>query len=972
MTNSDALNYEISWVHISDIHETGEPGSEDQHRKLVFQRMLEDLDRRSEIGAPDPDLVVVTGDIAMSGSALSPNEYREASVFLRSLVARLGIGTRLMIVPGNHDVARTAKRDAPTLRMLTAARDGAESLDDLLAREQDSVLLEARLNGYREFLDSLNDLDPEVSSGSVLTGWSRLIGGRTFQVRFVGLNTALLANDDTDEKKLRLGFTQLRTASQEAASEIGMILLTHHPLEWLRDGDEASAIINEYFDLHLYGHLHLPQARRSTLFQHQGLIGIGAGATYHGLSSTGLGAGEYAYSICALGWDQSGNLKVRLWPRIWSARAGRWQTDHAILDRGIDYGTFDVPRHQRDPATLESPPDAGAAWRRWSVRTLLNFANRRTAYPLDLTIGELFERDVNIVTSVHDYASDKSGGGRVLTNVVKGGKSRFRSMLLLGEPGAGKSVAAYEMARAFTDEGITPVILRASEFKSLLSPGHEYAEVMSQALKSTVEWGFKVSLIIDGLDEMSGSDNAITLPGAFIATAATAMDVVVTCRRREFEEEISRWIPITAFSSIFSVKEWTLQPEFAEYVRKLVAARLLSGTEILNAVRDSLILTDLIARPLFARMLTYVGVGDSGSVGSATGLYERYLDRLSSSCETSLEEAGIDHAVQPMRIWQAAARTIFENRLIIDEEINYSAAERIIAHETVASVQAVRRAMAYLLDVREKGAVKYAQFVHYSFFEYLVASAFQSQLVSAQGPNHLTEIERRLQHDLPRRMRHFLTELLSSSEGSEVGQLLVDVYRHSQQTDLRVAVRRTVCNLICYVISRSQPNESRRLIELLEAEDDPFLRDSLLWAVSHAGDLNGALQFIRELDSSIARREMNRGYLLYYHGDFSRDAEPPFMDSPPLRSWSFTRGEVLEMISDGRYASTVKPARQAIDLYTFFDFCISRGEIIHGRGGAKLRALVDNLWTSGVLIPEIGARLLGQVAICTDERSGSE
>ena len=501
---------------------------------------------------------------------------------------------------------------------------------------------------------------------------------------------------------------------------------------------------------------------------------------------------------------------------------------------------------------------------------------------MDLTIGELFERDVNIVTNVHDYASDKKGNGRVLTDVMIGRNPRLRSMLLLGEPGAGKSVAAYEIARAYTQEGVTPIILRASEFKALLSPGHEYAEVMSQALKNATEWGFTVSLIIDGLDEMSGSDNAITLAGDFIANVARVMDVVVTCRRREFEEEISRWISATTFNSILSVKEWTLQFEFAEYVRKLVAARLLGGTEILSAVRGSVILKDLIARPLFARMLTYVGVGDSSSVDSATGLYERYLDRLSSSCETSLREAGIDSTIQPMRIWRAAGRIIFENRLIIDEELNYSAAERIIAHETEASGQAVRRTMAYLLDVREKGAVKYAQFVHYSFFEYLVASSLHSQLVGTQGPNYLPEIERRLQHDLPRRMRHFLTELLSSTETIGVGQLLVDVYRHSQQTDLRVAVRRTVCNLICYVLSRSQPGEAHLLIELLEEEDDPFLRDSLLWAVSHAGDLNGALQFVRELDSSIARREMNRGYLLYYHGDFSHDAEPPFMDSPPL------------------------------------------------------------------------------------------
>ena len=173
--------------------------------------MLEDIDRRAEIGAPDPQIIVLTGDVAMSGGALTPNEYAEASKFVRSLAARLGSGTRLLIVPGNHDVMRAGPRDAPTLRMLRAVREGAESVDDLLVRSQDTQLLEARVARYKGFLNSLTDVDPDVTSGSVLTGWSRVIETKSLAVRFVGLNTALLANDDTDQGKLQLGYTQLRT-----------------------------------------------------------------------------------------------------------------------------------------------------------------------------------------------------------------------------------------------------------------------------------------------------------------------------------------------------------------------------------------------------------------------------------------------------------------------------------------------------------------------------------------------------------------------------------------------------------------------------------------------------------------------------------------------------------------------------------------------------------------------------------------
>jgi Calcineurin-like phosphoesterase len=966
MKNNDNLLHELSWIHISDIHATGRPGAENEHRGLVLQRLLEDLDRRAEIGAPDPTVVVITGDVAMSGGALRSGEYLEAANLIRSLVTRLGAGTRVMIVPGNHDTRRADTDDWATARMLRGAREGEERIDDLLVRGQDSELLERRLAGYRGFVSELADIDPELGAGSSVTGWSRSVVSRSLSARFVGLNTALLANDDYDQGKLQLGYAQLRTATEGATADVVMILLTHHPLDWLRDGDEVAPLLAEYFDLHLYGHLHLPQSSRSTLLQHRGLISIGAGATYHGLSGTGVGAGEYSYSIASLGWSGNGELKLRVWPRIWSARAGRWGADQAILDAGSDYGTYPVMGHDRDPKTLETPPEGITAWRRWSSRAIRNFGKRRTAYPLDLTIQELFERGVNIDTTIRDYASPADEGRRSLTATILAEINQNGSTLILGEPGAGKSVAAYEISQALAATGGVPIVLRASEFKALLSPGHEYAEVMSVALKEAATWQSRLALVIDGLDEMTDSSNAITLAGDFITAAAEVMTVVATCRRREFEDEISRWMPSGTFNRIYSVKEWTVTEEFREYVRRLVAARLLSGTEILRTVAASEVLSDLAARPLFARMLTYVGIDETSGLESATGLYVRYLDRLASSCAVSIREAGLETPVEPMQIWRSAAQLTFENGLIIDEELNYSAVELLLCRETGASEPVVRRAMAYVLDIRERGMVKYAQFVHYSFFEFLIASAIQAQLLDESASTDPTTLASRFRHDLPRRVRHFLTELLLPVRTEAIGTMLGASYQFAQATDLRMPVRRTVCNLIAYVVSRTFPNDSALLMRLLLHEDDPFLRDSLLWALCHVGSIEGVVTFIRELDNSIVRRQMNRGYLLYYHGDLSRDVEPPFMDVAPLRSWSYTRGEVLEMLAGSKYQVTVNPARQVIDLYTFFDFCISRSEVCNRKDSVLLKRLVDDLWTAGSVPVEVTSRLLAEVSICTD------
>ena len=965
MTSNDELLYELTWVHVSDIHETGLRGAEEEHRRLVFQRLLEDLDQRSDIRAPDPTIVVVTGDIAMTGGAQRPNEYTEAARFIRSLTDRLGPGSKLLIVPGNHDTRRAAADDAPTLRMLRAARDGDERLDDLLVRAQDSEMLERRVSGYHEFLASLSDVDPEVGSGSVITGWSRIVNGRSLSVKFVGLNTALLANDDNDKGKLQLGYTQLRTATEDASAGILMILLTHHPVDWLGDGDAVTPVLTEYFDLHLYGHLHLPKSYRDSLLQRKGLISIGAGATYHGLSGTGIGAGEYSYSICSLGWNRAGRLMLRVWPRIWSGRAARWGADHAILDPGADFGTYPIIGYQRAPG-LTGSSEGVNAWLQWSSRTVRSFGNRRTAYPLDLTIRELFEREISIQARVKDLAvSHNVGGGQALSETAITGSSHGKATLILGEPGTGKSVAAYELTRALSSMGVIPIILRASEFKALLSPGHEYAEVMKTALGTASSWDAKLALVIDGIDEMSGSSNSITLAGEFILTAANVMRVIVTCRRREFEDEISRWIPDATFDQILSVKEWSVDDEFNEYVRRLVAARLLRDTDIWRVVNNSPSLRKLAERPLFARMLTYVGVEDSGDVKSATSLYDRYLNSLASSCASSLAGPSVE-SVDPMKIWRTAAQITFENALIIDEELSYSAVELLLSKETGISVFTIRRTMAYILDIRERGSVRFGQFVHYSFLEFLVASSIFDHLVVDKSIANIEAVVMRFRYDLPRRVRHFLTNLLRSSNSEVVGSLLSAAYTRARDMDLRPPVRRIVCNLIAYVVSRSFPDESHLLEALLSEENDPFLRNSLFWAICHVGDPAGAVSFIRELDSSVSRRQMNRGYLLYYHGDLSRDLEPPFMDSPPLRTWSFTRGEVLEMMTDSQYQSTVSPPRQAIDLYTFFDFCIARGEVNHGRDGTILRKLVDDLWESGNLPAEVGSRLLAQVAICTD------
>jgi WD40 repeat protein/uncharacterized protein YjbI with pentapeptide repeats/3',5'-cyclic AMP phosphodiesterase CpdA len=69
-------------------------------------RIWANVTHLASIGAPNPDLILVTGDLMEAGR---PRERDQALAFLTRLRVRLGLEPdRLLIIPGGHDVSRTA------------------------------------------------------------------------------------------------------------------------------------------------------------------------------------------------------------------------------------------------------------------------------------------------------------------------------------------------------------------------------------------------------------------------------------------------------------------------------------------------------------------------------------------------------------------------------------------------------------------------------------------------------------------------------------------------------------------------------------------------------------------------------------------------------------------------------------------------------------------------------------------------
>ena len=107
-------------LHISDLHRTSGPRLSNSE---LLSAILSDVPRWDNEGIPRPDLIVVSGDL-IQGAGLGESDpddlivaqYREAEEFLISLGRELvdSDRSRIVIVPGNHDVHWCRSLDAMT------------------------------------------------------------------------------------------------------------------------------------------------------------------------------------------------------------------------------------------------------------------------------------------------------------------------------------------------------------------------------------------------------------------------------------------------------------------------------------------------------------------------------------------------------------------------------------------------------------------------------------------------------------------------------------------------------------------------------------------------------------------------------------------------------------------------------------------------------------------------------------------
>jgi predicted MPP superfamily phosphohydrolase len=217
-----AARTRLNVLHLSDMHfgaaGPGRFGRADERFGIPWMAHLRYV--TSEV---DIDLVCVSGDLTWTAS---PDQFEQAGRFLDETLAVLRLPkSRLLVVPGNHDMQRDPELARPSDPWLGAS-DASVTHAGPTGRETE-VLARAQ-SGYRDWLrrylpqQAAATATPEADFQTALSGW-------VLPVRVVGIDSTWMNALSTD-----VALSSAQTQVLEAHPRDGFtIVLMHHPAQHL-------------------------------------------------------------------------------------------------------------------------------------------------------------------------------------------------------------------------------------------------------------------------------------------------------------------------------------------------------------------------------------------------------------------------------------------------------------------------------------------------------------------------------------------------------------------------------------------------------------------------------------------------------------------------------------------------------------------------------------------------------------------
>ena len=945
MSEEDQVEVLWSWLHLSDVHFGHGDADYQEDQKTVLHYILQDIERnvKSGLGMPSPSSIVLTGDIAFSGGLINVEEYKNAASFVADVRAALGlIDAPVYAVAGNHDVRRTTQASRNEWRLISGLREGSagESLDASLRDAGDLVLLKKRFSGFEEFCASVNVAH---INGDDYSWHKRIVVGNQVAINLIGLNTAFLCNDNHDYKKLRIARSTLNKATFSIPDGEIAFALGHHPLSWLEEsnGTLLMASLDAKIDVHFHGHLHEASTRSAVTGHGTSLVTVAAGAVHPDSEEAKAGIAR-TYNVGAIVQRRDGAIEIRVWPRKFVVSSNRWVLDAESVPDGQVY-TRHVLRGPLTPVNVDIKIATAQTYiGELSAKLLDRVGRRRTAFPTDMSVKELYDGNL-LIEPCFDIQPGRATVKSLHVGDIVASAADGRC-LILGAPGSGKTVVAYQMAILFRrTSSLYPVFV---DLSAVISDAPSFAELLVSNAVEKIDVASDLELvrdrvvfIVDGVDEALAAGMSSSNVASRLEAIASYGKAVVFCRAFDYESQLATHLADNIFDSVRYIRDWSWG-QFASYVEGLVSGGHLDGDEILNRVSSSSALTELAKRPLRARMLT--SLSDLDDLPSdPTSLYEAYLSRLAAVTDTQIRQLGGVVSVDSLLFWRSLAWRVFSSGVNADA-IPAHLVEDLVG-ETGSEVDVASRCLDAVLDLALNGR---ACFLHFSFYEFLVAQYIGDAMVRLL-PNDPSAVVELLVIDLPIEIRRHLvrTLLVNAVDLPKWPNYLSAVYYAAEPLD--IVEKMTVRNMVAYLICRLGVASDPVLLNLLENESDPFARNSLLWALTRANNIDSLSRYLSELQEGGRLSTYNRGYLLYYYGDFKNVVHPPFIDDDPDRDWSHTRATLNQKYGMPEYRN-VPVARVAIDLFTFCDLAQFRSEFLTSDELARATSMLAVLKSEGL------------------------
>ncbi|UUR07140.1 metallophosphoesterase family protein [Sphingomonas glaciei] len=358
------------WLHLSDLHVgMKEQSSLWPNVKSALLADLQSLLKRTGT----IDVIIFSGDMTNRGK---PDEFAILQNILTEIrdVAKLyGPSPQFLFVPGNHDLQRPRKSAAPHLVLKrwwdepAAQEQFWEPRSDLQRAVTKSFLHYSNWTASGSALHSLSTHSRGILPGDFSGSWQ----GPGIKVGIVGLNSTWLQLDAGDyEKKLHVDLRQILAVTNHAPEEwcakndINLIV-THHPPSWLHPSSLATweSEINPpgRFDVHFFGHMHVPDAQTILQSGSTGRTTVQAASAF-GLESLGNGQSRvHGFNVGEIRLDKTKKYR-RIWPRVLKRHtSGRMRfvadTDFELNEGNYfeeQYGSAPDRQHALDslPATL--------------------------------------------------------------------------------------------------------------------------------------------------------------------------------------------------------------------------------------------------------------------------------------------------------------------------------------------------------------------------------------------------------------------------------------------------------------------------------------------------------------------------------------------------------------------------------------------------------------------------------------------